>query len=165
MAQRDAQPDEPQRLAAAREQMQASSFLGHTGIRVVSLGDRTATVELPVTESLLQGLGVLHGGMFGALVDTAIGAAVFGGLKGEGAAVTIEFKVNLYQPGRLGDVLTARAEVLHLGRATAAGTEKITNQNGQLVGHGTATFMRVKAASLVPVTVAGGITASGASER
>ena len=59
--------------------------------------------------------------MFGALVDTAIGAAVFGGLKGEGAAVTIEFKVNLCQPGRLGDVLTARAEVLHLGRATAAG--------------------------------------------
>ena len=158
MAPHDRQPDERQRLAAAREQMQASPFLGHTGLRVVSVGERTATVELPVTESLLQGLGVLHGGMVGALIDTAIGAAVLGALKGKGAAVTIEYKVNLYQPGRLGDVLTAHAEVLHLGRATAAGTAKVTNQNGRLVGHGTATFMRVTPESLMPVTVANGKT-------
>ena len=133
------------------EKMQASQFIQLTGMRIVSVGDRKACVALDVTDKLLQGLGIMHGGMFGGLIDTAMGAAVLGAMGGKGRVVTVESKVNLYRPGRPGDVLTAEAEVLHLGRSTAAAEARVTNQNGQLVGHGTATFLRVTA-SLEPTS-------------
>jgi uncharacterized protein (TIGR00369 family) len=133
------------------EKMQASQFLQLTGMRVVSAGERKAVVELAVTDKLLQGLGIMHGGMLGGLIDSAIGAAVLGELHGKGRVVTIEDKINFYRPARLGDLLTARAEVLHLGRATAAGEARVTDQDGNLVGHGTATFMRVTS-SFAPTT-------------
>ena len=126
--------------------MQASPFLELTGMRIVEMSATSAVVELTVTKELLQGLGVLHGGMTGALIDTAIGAAVWAAAGGKSPYVSIEFKVNHFQPARLDDVLTTTAEVLHRGRSTAAGHARVTNQHGKLIAHGTGTYMRVTGA-------------------
>lgn len=131
--------------------MQSSPFHELTGMRIVKMSATSAVVELTVTKALLQGLGVLHGGMTGALIDTAIGAAVWAAAGGKSPYVSIEFKVNHYQPARLDDVLTTTAEVLHRGRSTAAGHARVTNQHGKLIAHGTGTYMRVTRA-LTPVT-------------
>ncbi len=144
-------PSAAEHLRQIAETMEGCAFLQLTGMRVVSVEEGSSVVEVPVTDKLLQGLGVMHGGMLGAQIDTAIGTAVFGALRGKGQVVTIEYKVSFYRPGRLGDVLTARAEVMHLGRATAAGQAHVVDQNGNLVGHGTASFMRVTK-SLEPTT-------------
>lgn len=128
-----------------------SPFHELTGMRIVEMSEKSAVVELTVTQALLQGLGVLHGGMTGALIDTAIGAAVWAAGGGKSPYVSIEFKVNHYRPARLDDVLTTTAEVLHRGRSTAAGHARVTNQHGTLIAHGTGTYMRVTPA-LAPVT-------------
>ena len=128
-----------------------SPFLELTGMRVVEMSETSAVVELTVTKELLQGLGVLHGGVTGALIDTAIGAAVWAAAGGKSPYVSIEFKVNHYQPGRLGDVLTTTAEVLHRGRSTAAGHARVANQHGKVIAHGTGTYMRVTR-TLAPIT-------------
>jgi uncharacterized protein (TIGR00369 family) len=78
------------------------------------------------------------------MVDTVIGAAVAKARPNETIPiVTVEYKVNFYQPGRLGDVLTARGELLHAGRQTFSGVARVTNQNGDLIAAGMATYMRV----------------------
>ncbi|EKD59242.1 MAG: thioesterase superfamily protein, partial [uncultured bacterium] len=40
-----------------------------------------------------------------------------------------------------GDLLTARAELVHLGRRMASVTVTVSNQHGKLVAHGTTTLM------------------------
>lgn len=135
-------PDSEKTLA---ERMRDAPFLKLVDMRIVEVHGQTATIELPVTEKLLQGLGFIHGGVTGALIDTALGAAILGARGGTVPSVSVEFKVNFYRPARLGDTLTAHAEVLHLGRFTAAGHARVSNQSGQLVAHGTGTYMRVQA--------------------
>lgn len=139
--------DQPSTASGLKE----SPFLELTGMRIVETSEKSAVIELTVTKALLQGLGVLHGGMTGALIDTAIGAAVWAAAGGGSPYVSIEFKVNHYQPARLDDVLTTTAEVLHRGRSTAAGYARVTNQHGKLIAYGTGTYMRVTRA-LTPVT-------------
>ena len=42
---------------------------------------------------------------------------------------------------KLGEVLTARAELLHLGRRTASVTARVEDAAGRLLAHGTVTLL------------------------
>jgi len=128
----------------AFDKMRTSAFIQYLGAEFISSTDGPPTMRLTVREELLQVMGVTHGGVIGALVDTAIGAAVAHAVGGrEPNIVTVEFKVNLLAPSRLGDVLTTTAELLHHGRQTFVGLARVTNQKGQLIASGTATYLRL----------------------
>ena len=55
-------------------------------------------------------LGIVHGGMLAAFLDSAMGTAVFHTLQRR--AVTIRLTIDYLAPGRLGDWLQAEGEVL-----------------------------------------------------
>ena len=55
-------------------------------------------------------LGIVHGGMLAAFLDSAMGTAVFHTLQRR--AVTIRLSIDYLAPGRLGDWLQAEGEVL-----------------------------------------------------
>lgn len=131
-------------MANALELMRDSAFLKLLGAEFVGPADGPPAVRVTIREDLLQSLGVAHGGVVGTLVDAAIGAAVAHAISSDRPNVaTLEFKVNFHQPARLGDVLTATAELLHHGRQTFVGSARVTNQRGLLVGSGTATYVRL----------------------
>ena len=76
-------------------------------------------IELEVTEKLLQGLGIMHGGMVGSLVDTAIGSAVFGALRGKGRVVTIAVDaMSFHEPVEVGDEVSCYAQINRTGRTS-----------------------------------------------
>ena len=50
---------------------------------------------------------------------------------------TTSLQVNYIRPAAVGDLLTARSELLHLGRRTASVRVEVTNQEDKLVVHGT----------------------------
>ena len=78
--------------------------------------DGGATVELDLTEELLNPLGLAHGGTIFALCDIAAGsAAASHGL----VAVTLDSNIHYYRPGRLGKKLTAVAYERKRGSKTA----------------------------------------------
>ncbi|MCZ7625780.1 MAG: PaaI family thioesterase [Candidatus Methylomirabilis sp.] len=58
-----------------------------------------AEVRLEVTEAVLNGLGLVHGGVICSLVDHAIGAAVIFALGHGGRAVTAELEDQFPCPG------------------------------------------------------------------
>ena len=126
--------------------MRNSPFLSLLGVEIVDAPNEPATIRLTVKEELLQSLGVAHGGVAGTMIDTVIGVAAGRTLKEPAAIVTVEYKVSFYQPSRLGDVLTARGELLNAGRQTFSGVARVTNQHNQLVAAGMATYMRVAGA-------------------
>jgi uncharacterized protein (TIGR00369 family) len=58
----------------------------------------------------VNGLGIVHGGMLAAFLDSAMGTAVFHTLGRR--AVTLRLSLDYLGPGRLGDWLQAEGEVV-----------------------------------------------------
>ncbi len=77
------------------------------GIRIRDVSDGQATAEMTVTEAMVNGLGLLHGGLTFTLADTAMAFASNGG---EASAVASHADIDFLAPGRIGQRLVASAE-------------------------------------------------------
>ena len=125
---------------ASLESANAISLLRTLGIRLVEIGDRHAVMAVEADGRHLNYLGGVHGGLLAALADTV---CFFPRplLPSGQAATTVNLNVNYLRPAATGDRLTARSELLHLGRRTASLTVRITDGQERLVAHGTATLL------------------------
>jgi acyl-CoA thioesterase len=76
------------------------------GIELVSAGDGAAVVRMRVTETMVNGHGLTHGGYVFLLADTAFACACnsYGPV-----TVAAGAEVTFLRPSRAGDVLEARA--------------------------------------------------------
>ena len=113
------------------------------GIRPLEAGGGRSRVELVVSPQHLRTHGILHGGMFATLLDTAMGWAA-GSLAPEGHdVVTVQLNLNFIRPVGPGETLVASGEVQHSGRRTAVARGEIRTAEGALAATGSATFMYV----------------------
>lgn len=113
------------------------------GIRVVETGDRHATMEVEVAESHQNFMGGAHGGLIATLIDTACFFPL--PLLPSGRVVTTtNLSVTYVRPASVGERLTARSELLHLGRRTASLTVRVTDEGGRLVAHGAASLLVIE---------------------
>ncbi|MFA7402439.1 MAG: PaaI family thioesterase [Pelobacteraceae bacterium] len=114
------------------------------GIRLCEIGDRHAVMEVLVSDIHRNYFGGAHGGLLATLVDTV---SFFPRplLPSGTVCTTTNLNVTYVRPAIPGDTLTARAELLHIGRRTASVSVQITNQEGKLVTHGTAALMILEA--------------------
>ncbi len=125
---------------ATIESANAIALLRTLDIRLTEIGERHAVMEVEVTEKHGNYFGGVHGGLIAALVDTV---AFFprpllpSGL----LTTTASLNVTFTRPARIGDRLTARSELLHLGRRTASLTVRVVDGEGCLVAHGSANLM------------------------
>jgi acyl-CoA thioesterase len=118
-------------------------FLRALDIRLLEVGDAHAVMEVEVTETHLNYMKGVHGGLVATLID----AVCFypRPLIPSGRVVTTtSLNVTYVRPAKLGDKLVARSELLHLGRRTASVAARITDGQGKLVAHGTAGLMVLK---------------------
>ena len=127
---------QPATLASAN----AIALLTTLGIQLVEVGDRHAVMTVQAEARHRNYLGGVHGGLLAALADTA---CFFPRplLPSGQAATTVNLNISYLRPALVGDCLTARSELVHLGRRTASLTVKITDQQERLVAHGTATLL------------------------
>jgi len=114
------------------------------GIRLCEIGDRHAVMEVIVGDIHRNYLGGAHGGLLATLVDTV---SFFPRplLPSGTVCTTTNLNVTYVRPAIPGDTLTARADLLHIGRRTASVSVQITNQEGKLVTHGTVALMLLEA--------------------
>lgn len=112
-------------------------------IRLREIGDRHAVMEVTVSDSHRNYFGGAHGGLLATLVDTA---SFFPRplLPSGRTCTTINLNVNYIRPAALGETLTARSELIHLGSRTASVRVEIVNQEGKLVTHGTVSLMMLE---------------------
>lgn len=110
------------------------------GIRLVEIGERHAVMEVTVDDRHRNYFGGAHGGLLATLVDTA---AFFPRplLPSGVPCTTTSLNVSYLRPAAVGDRLTARSELLHLGRRTAGVRVDIRNQDDRLLVHGTVTLL------------------------
>ncbi|GEM_PF-620991 len=132
--------ESPQLDAATLERVNSVSLLKTLAISLKEIGESHAVMEVTVTDIHANYLGGAHGGLIATLADTV---SFFprhllpSGL----ICTTTNLNVTYVRPAPLGETLTARSELLHLGRRTASVACRIVNGEGKLVAHSSATLM------------------------
>ncbi|WP_308286832.1 PaaI family thioesterase [Actinomadura parmotrematis] len=87
-------------------------------------------------------LGTVHGGVLSTLLDSAMSCAVHTSLPEGAGYTTLELKVNFVRAVPIqGGRLRCEGTTVHMGRRVATCEGRITDQDGRLVAHGTATCM------------------------
>lgn len=99
-----------------RRALASQPFSVLLGAELLILERKLAQIKVPIRHELGQQHGFIHGGVISYAADNAIAFAA-GSVLGE-SVMTSEFKINYVRPAP-GDVLIARAAVVHHGRTQA----------------------------------------------
>ena len=113
-------PDRAGRLikAADIQKVLAGFFPGEIGIEVLEASESGARGRLEVEKRHLHPGGFVHGGVWVTLADTVAAWGTIARLPDGHGFSTAEMKINLFGVARVGDVLEAEAQPLHVGRRT-----------------------------------------------
>jgi uncharacterized protein (TIGR00369 family) len=105
----------------------------HLGIEVMEADPKRVVARLTVIEALCTAGGILHGGAYMALADTAgaIGASL--NLPEGANTTTIESKTNFLGSAPIGTVVTAESTPVHIGRRSSVWQTRVTNPAGKLL--------------------------------
>jgi uncharacterized protein (TIGR00369 family) len=108
-------PRNPAYAARVRDSFARQGFMGLLGAEIVSLQPGHCVIGAAYRPELTQQHGYFHGGLIGALADMAGGYAAFSLADADSSILTVEYKLNLLEPGR-GDRLQADARVVRGGK-------------------------------------------------
>ena len=135
------QPAGPTGAEIITEFLQHSPFVGHLGIRLVSLDPDRAVLELPFRDEVITIGDTVHGGAIASLLDTAAMAASWStdtppqNMRGTTVGLTVQFLA-----AARAATLTARAMVIRRGKNLCNVDVDITTDAGELVAKGLVTY-------------------------
>lgn len=100
------------------------------GVTLSDVDEGKAQTTLTVAEHHTNGHNICHGGVIFLLADSAFAFAC----NSRNLSTVAQMNtINFLAPGRLGDVLTARAEESHLKGRSGIYEIVVTNQNGEVI--------------------------------
>lgn len=112
------------------------------GMRLVEVDAGRAVVEATPAEWHYNPACVVHGGFAAAVLDTAVGCAVYSTIEAGRAYTTIELKVNYVKAMTAATgVVRATGRVLHRGGRTAVADGRLEDADGTLLAHATTTCL------------------------
>ncbi|HEV8441565.1 MAG TPA: PaaI family thioesterase [Methylomirabilota bacterium] len=131
-------------LARVRERAVSNLFWRHLGIEVEAAESGWVRLRVPVRDELRNAAGApVHGGVYSALVDTAVGGALstlHDAAEGGIGQTTLDLNVS-FMAGTSGGEVVAEGRILKRGRTIAFGEARITDAEGRLLAVGRATYM------------------------
>jgi uncharacterized protein (TIGR00369 family) len=131
-------------LEAARARARANLFWRFLGIIVEEAGEGWVRLRLPVRDELRNAVAApVHGGVYGTLVDAAVGAALgtlHAASEGGVGQTTLDLNVSFLAAAADGDLI-AEGRILRKGRTIAFGQTTVTDAAGRTVAVGRATYM------------------------
>lgn len=119
-----------------RRANRTGTFTSTNGMHLDSVSDGHAEGSAEVTESLLNPLGIVHGGVYVTMMDQAAGAVAC--TRGS-MCRTVDCEVRFFAPAE-GEKLYSHAESIRLGRSIAVIRAWVTDENETLCAEGTYTF-------------------------
>lgn len=123
-------------------------------MRIVACADGKAEIAMPVKPRKHTNFrNFCHGGATAALMDTVMGLAC---RTLDKDIVTLQMSTNYYKVADEGELLTARAAVVHNGRKTMTADGEICNEAGERLMSGRGTFFVIKTFALAGCASDGG---------
>jgi acyl-CoA thioesterase len=118
----------PQQVVA--HMMKHDLFSQWLGIEVLEIIEGYSKIKMTVREEMINGFGIVHGGIAFSLADSAF---AFACNNRNVLSVALDTSINFTKPVHVGDVLTAEAKELHNGKSTGLYHITISNQNDHTV--------------------------------
>jgi uncharacterized protein (TIGR00369 family) len=123
-----------------KEFLQEIPFNALVGLKLLRLHKDGVTIECAMRPELLNGNGVMHGGVTATLADVAVGMALARHLGRPRAAATVEMKINYLRPVAHGKI-TARAHLVKVGARLCCGRVEIFDREKRPVAAALITYM------------------------
>ena len=101
-------------------------------VRLESIDADRAVMSMQVTETMLNGYGICHGGYIFFLADNTF---AYASNTRNQAAVAANCSIDFIRPAYGGETLTARAELLHQSGRSGLYDVMVTNDKGEAVAH------------------------------
>ncbi|MCC6364136.1 MAG: PaaI family thioesterase [Bryobacterales bacterium] len=133
-------------LRQLRALLHKMPFNRSVGIHITKVHKDGVTIEIPMRDDLLNGAGVLHGGVTATIADVAVGMAIMHHFGGTRQATTVELKINYFRPISAGRV-AARSRLLRIGSHLVIGSVDIRDEGKNSVGFAIVTYMLLEAAT------------------
>lgn len=126
--------------APAQEMLERArrTFWGYLGCELIRQDAREAVVELDIREHHLNLIGLMHGGVHTALLDSAMGLAAMSA-RPEADVVTSSLNVHFTSPARAGRVSVV-ASVVHMSGRMITAEGRLYAEDGRLSSMATASF-------------------------
>jgi acyl-CoA thioesterase len=105
-------------------------FSNWLGISVLEVKTGYSKIQMTVRQEMINGLGIVHGGIAFSLADSAF---AFACNNRNVLSVALDTSINFLKPVHFGDILTAETTELHHGKSTGLYNVSITNQHQQVV--------------------------------
>ncbi|HLI97339.1 MAG TPA: PaaI family thioesterase [Candidatus Baltobacteraceae bacterium] len=133
-----------------RREIPLAPILSVLDISEGNLGDGWIEFAMRPQPFMLNLAGTVHGGVLATLVDSALTCALVTRLPKGMACTTIDLQMRFFRPAHLSaERLTARAEVLNLGKSLGATQGEVRDAKGRLIVHATSSLVIAPASSLV----------------
>jgi acyl-CoA thioesterase len=110
--------------------MEHDLFSQWLGIEVIEIKEGYSKIKMLVRKEMINGFGIVHGGIAFALSDSAF---AFACNNRNVLSVALDTSINFLKPVHVGDTLTAEAKELHNGKSTGLYHITISNQNDHIV--------------------------------
>jgi acyl-CoA thioesterase len=116
--------------AVVAHMLQNDRFSQWLGITVMEVRTGYSKIGMTVREEMINGFGIVHGGIAFSLADSAF---AFACNNRNVLSVALDTAINFIKPVHVGDILQAEAVELHNGRSTGLYQISISNQQGHTV--------------------------------
>jgi acyl-CoA thioesterase len=110
--------------------MEKDSFSQWLGLEIDESGAGYCRLHYRVNDQMLNGFGIVHGGVIFSAADSAFAFAC----NSHGVlTVALDVSISFTRPARTGDLLFVEAREIHLGNRTGIYDIRTTNEAGELV--------------------------------
>ncbi len=116
--------------AVAEKVFEKDLFSQWLGIEIVSIKEGYSRIAMSVRPEMINGLGIVHGGIAFSLADSAF---AFACNNRNNLSVALDTSINFLKPVHVGDRLEAIATEIHNGRSTGLYQISISNQHQVVV--------------------------------
>ena len=120
--------------------MQATPMFGELGFTFTAAGDGWAEIVFTASPRTMNLYGIVHGGAWLFLADSAMGAALATVCDPAERVITGQSDFRWLRP-LVGDTIRGRGEVLRRGRSLSHCTAQLFDAEGRLVGQGSGTYV------------------------
>ena len=117
-------------IAVVDKMMQEDAFSRWLGIEVLEVREGYSRLRMTLRDEMLNGFGVIHGGIAFSLADSAF---AFACNNRNNLSVALDTSITFTKSTQPGDVLIAEAKELHHGRSTGLYLVTIINNRGEKV--------------------------------
>lgn len=134
-------------LALQRAQSMVSPSYEYLGLEITGGGAGWIEQTLTIRDELLNGDGILHGGMWAVVADSSMGGAIRTMIDVDRErAVTAQLDIRWLRQAH-GETLRSVGRLIRRGRTLSHCTAELFDARGELVGSASGTFMVVSTAA------------------